>query len=89
MNAAIAKTPNPIYPYSKGKDQGQGGERGSSTTVTKNWTDGDELVELYRMKMALEQLESKMNAADGLGNNDKARKIQSRRSINFGKGLMI
>jgi hypothetical protein len=76
INNAIAKTPNPIYPNTKGRDQGQGGERKQSTTVTKNWTDGDELVELHTMRINLEKLESKMNAAEGLGDRTKAKKVQ-------------
>jgi hypothetical protein len=65
---AIAKAANPIYHYSKGKDQ--------QPRVTKNWSDGDELVELHKIKIQLEKLESKMNAADAVGESAQARKIQ-------------
>jgi hypothetical protein len=76
IHNAIAKSPNPIYPNTKGPDQGQGGERDQSTTVTKNWIDGSELVELHVMKINLEKLESKMNAAEGHGDRAKAKKIR-------------
>lgn len=55
--------PNPIYPYSLGKDQ--------DLKVTDNWTDGKELVELNNIRVELEKLESKLNALEGLGKSGK------------------
>lgn len=55
----IANSANPIEPWTVGKDQ--------DWKPTPNWTDGKELRELAEMKKKLEQLESKMNAQEGLG----------------------
>jgi hypothetical protein len=59
----VGSTSNPIQPTSVGKDQ--------DLVVTPNWTDGKELVELSEMKAKLEQLESKLNAAESFGESSK------------------
>lgn len=59
---AAARSPNPIYYYSAGKDQ--------DLHVTPNWSDGKELVELHDLKIKLHQLEGKLNAMIGVGKPD-------------------
>lgn len=50
---------NPTMLSSSGKDQ--------ALRVTPNFTDGKELVELNNIKLAIDQLECKLNAAETLG----------------------
>ncbi len=61
-------SPNPIYRDSRGKDQ--------RPHVTPNWTWGVELAELTEMKVQLEKLESKMNAADAFAKSKEAGKVK-------------
>ncbi len=60
----MARSANPIYYYSAGKDQ--------EPRVTPNWTDGKELTELHDLKVKLHQLEGKLNAMIGEGKPDKS-----------------
>jgi len=60
--------PNPVHYASTGEDQ--------KLRVTPNWNDGEELIELHHLKIAMEQLESKLNAADAFG--DKTGSIQTK-----------
>lgn len=59
---------NPVQQRSRGVD--------NRSHVTPNWTCGKELVELHNMKKELEQLESKLNAADALAKPDDSRSIK-------------
>lgn len=59
---------NPIQRSSRGKDQ--------RPHVTPNWTWGVELAELTEMKVNLEKLESKMNAADAFAKSREASKVK-------------
>lgn len=59
---------NPIDRASRGKDQ--------RPHVTPNWTWGVELAELTGMKVNLEKLESKMNAADAFAKSKEAAKVK-------------
>jgi len=59
---------NPINRASRGKDQ--------RPHVTPNWTWGVELAELTEMKVNLEKLESKMNAADAFAKSSEAAKVK-------------
>jgi len=59
---------NPINRSSRGKDQ--------RPHVTPNWTWGVELAELTEMKVNLEKLESKMNAADAFAKSKEAAKVK-------------
>lgn len=60
----MARSANPIYYYSAGKDQ--------DPKVTPNWTDGKELKELHDVKLKLHQLECQVNTMMGKGKPDKA-----------------
>jgi len=60
---------NPINRSSRGKDQ--------RPHVTPNWTWGVELAELTEMKVQLEKLESKMNAADAFGKTKEAKTVKN------------
>lgn len=62
-----ANSHNPVHPDSLGHDQ--------DVVVTQNWGfGGKEIEELAEMKIKLEQLESKLNAEEGLGGK-KAKSI--------------
>lgn len=61
---------NPGSRSNRGEDQAR--------RVTPNWAGGDEIQELQAMKMNLEQLESKINAAEGLGNMKKMKSLMTK-----------
>jgi hypothetical protein len=68
MARGLSHTANPVYYYSYGKDQ--------DLHVTPNWSSGVELEELHNIKVELEQLESKLGAAETLGKDTKKLKSQ-------------
>lgn len=67
QNDLYALRSNPITTASKGKDQ--------KSRVTPNFSDGDELRELNRIKIEMEALERKIHAAEiEEGNSEKLKK---------------
>jgi hypothetical protein len=66
----LGKLANPAQYPSRGKD--------ARNKVTPNWAGGEEIQELEAMKMNLEQLESKINAAEGMGDTKKAKSLMSK-----------
>lgn len=64
MSARAANTHNPVSLQTLGNDQ--------DVVVTQNWgVGGKEIEELTEMKVKLEQLESRLNAEEGMGNKGK------------------
>jgi len=65
MVSRMANSNNPVHPNSLGNDQ--------DVVVTQNWgTGGEEIEELAEMKIKLEQLESRLNAEEGMGKSGKS-----------------
>jgi hypothetical protein len=64
MTSRMANSHNPVHPQSLGNDQ--------DVVVTQNWgVGGEEIEELAEMKVKLEQLESRLNAEEGMGKSGK------------------
>lgn len=64
MTSRMANSNNPVHPDSLGNDQ--------DVVVNQNWgVGGEEIEELAEMKVKLEQLESRLNAEEGMGKSGK------------------
>jgi hypothetical protein len=64
MSSRMADSNNPVHPDSLGNDQ--------DTVVVQNWgVGGKEIEKLAEIKIKLEQLESRLNAEEGMGNSGK------------------
>lgn len=65
ISDALAKSHNPIYPNTVGKDQ--------DVKITQNWgVGGKEHFQLEDLKVRLEKLESKLNAIESEGQSGKS-----------------
>lgn len=65
MSSRVANAHNPVSMQSLGNDQ--------DVVVTQNWgVGGKEIEELSEMKVKLEQLESRLNAEEGMGKTGKS-----------------
>lgn len=65
MTSRMANAHNPVFPQSLGNDQ--------DVVVAQNWgVGGKEIEELAEMKIKLEQLESRLNAEEGMGKSGKS-----------------
>jgi hypothetical protein len=72
--SSLARSPNPVYYYSHGKDQ--------DLHVTPNWSNGEQLEAVTKAKLELFELENKINALEGQGkwsNKDLEKKIEELR----------
>jgi hypothetical protein len=68
----LGKLPNPVTWPTR--------ERDAKKSVTPNWAGGEEIQELQAMKMNLEKLESKLNAAEGMGDIKKMKGLMEKLS---------